>query len=72
MSGSISQQLGWAGEFSGTHRRGTATTTQLLVAGNFNYSKHVVFDAGVAFGLASASPDWTLLAGVTVLLGQLR
>ena len=72
VSGSFSEQWGGAGEFSGAYRRGTATTTQFLLAGNFNYSKHVVFDMGVAFGLASASPNWTLLAGVTVLLRQLR
>lgn len=58
-------------EVSGTTRHGVSDTAQFLVAASYGYSKRVVFDAGAAFGLNRASPDWALFAGVTVLLGRL-
>lgn len=60
-----------AAEVSGTTRHGVSDTAQFLVAASYGYSKRVVFDAGAAFGLNRASPDWALFAGVTVLLGRL-
>lgn len=71
ISHSLDDQWGVFGELSGTTRRGTSSTAQFMAGASYNYSKRVVFDAGGAWGLNSASQDWTLFAGVTVLLGQL-
>lgn len=78
-------QLGWAAavshpagdawtlvlDYSGTRQSGVASTSQLLGAASYNASKRVVLDAGAARGLSSATPKWTAVAGITVLLGQL-
>lgn len=71
LSRKLDDSWGVFGELSGNTRRGTASTAQLLAGASYNYSKRVVFDAGGGWGLNSASPDWTLFAGMTVLLGQL-
>lgn len=70
LSRSITDRWGVAGEFSGIYRRGTPSTAQFLVAASYNYTKRVVFDAGAAAGLNRASPDWSLFAGVTLLLAK--
>ncbi|NYE63073.1 hypothetical protein FHW58_004295 [Duganella sp. 1224] len=59
------------GELSGTRRDNTPNTAQLLAAASYSASKRLVFDVGVARGLTSASPDWTLFGGVTLPLGKL-
>ena len=70
LSRSITDRWGVAGEFSGTYRKGMLSTAQFLVAASCNYTKRIVFDAGAAVGLNRASPDWSLFAGVTLLLGK--
>jgi len=71
LSHSLDDQWGIFGELSGNTRRGTNATAQFMAGTSYNYSKRMVFDAGGAWGLNGASPDWTLFAGMTVLLGQL-
>lgn len=73
---SLSRALGdrWsvAGEFSGTYRRSVPSSAQFLVAASYNYSKRIVFDAGTAFGLNRVSPDWSVFAGMTMLIGKIQ
>ena len=70
-SRNLDEQWGVFGELSGNFRRGTATSAQLLAGFSYRYSKRVVFDGGIAQGLAAASSDWIAFTGVTVLLGRL-
>ena len=58
-------------EPSGAYRRATASTAQLMIGASYGYSKRAVFDFAVARGVTAASPDWQVLAGVTLLLGRL-
>jgi hypothetical protein len=71
ISRSLGERWGIAGELSGTYRRNVPNTAQFLIAASYNYSKRVVFDAGVAAGLNRASPDWSLFTGATLLVGKL-
>jgi hypothetical protein len=64
----ISRSWGIGGEFSGVTQRGALSTSQFLTALNYNVSKKVVLDAGMAWGLTDASTDRTIFAGITVLL----
>lgn len=78
------QQWGWAttwshpagedwvvaAELSGTARQGTQPLNQFLVAASYASSEHVMWDAGVAHGISSASQNWSVFAGVAVLLGK--
>jgi hypothetical protein len=72
LSRALGERWGVAGEFSGTYRKSVPSTAQFLAAASYNYSKRVVFDAGAAFGLARASADWSLFAGVTLLIGKIQ
>lgn len=72
LSRALTERWGIAGEFSGTYRTHVPSTSQFLVAASYNYSKRVVFDAGVAVGLNRASPDWSVFSGMTVLIGKVR
>ena len=67
----FSERWSATAELSGTHQRGAGTTAQLLLAAGFSPSKHVTIDIGVAHGLNSASPDWSLFGGLVVPLAQL-
>ena len=67
----IDDHWGIVGELSGTLRKGSPSTAQFLVAASYNYSKRIVFDAGTAVGLNRALPDWTLFAGMTMLIGKI-
>jgi len=58
-------------EPSGTYRRAAASTAQLMGGASYNFSKRVVFDFAVARGITSATADWQVLAGVTLLVGRL-
>ncbi len=71
LSRNLDDRWGLIGELSGNYRHGTATNSQALFAINYNYSKRLVLDAGVARGLASASPDSTLFFGLSILLGRI-
>jgi hypothetical protein len=68
----LSAAWGAAFELSGTHQRGNATTSQGLIAVDYNLSHRVSLDTGVAYGLTSAAHDRSLFAGATVLLGRLH
>jgi len=67
----LGEKWGGAFELSGTHQRGNATTSQALIAINYNLSHRVSLDAGAAYGLTQAAHDRSLFAGATVLLGRL-
>jgi hypothetical protein len=68
----LTADWGAAFELSGTHQRGSATTSQALAAVNYNLSHRVVLDTGVTYGLTRAAHDRSVFAGATVLLGRLR
>lgn len=74
-AGAVSHAVGdaWtvAVDLSGTRQRGVASTSQLLGAASYAATRRVVFDGGAAAGLNKATPDWTVFAGVTVLIGRL-
>lgn len=71
-SWSLPRNFGAALELSGTRQRGMRTQSQVLGAINYNSSAHLVFDAGLAYGLTRAAHDTSLFAGATVLLGKLK
>lgn len=71
LSRTLSEKWGIGGELSGTHRRGAGSTSQVLVATSYSASPQLVFDAGVARGLTSASGNWTFMAGLTFLAARL-
>jgi hypothetical protein len=62
--------FGVTGEMSGIARHKTSAQTQGLVAINYNVSRKLVLDMAVAAGMSRASPDWQLMAGMTVQLGH--
>ena len=64
----VTEKWGVIGEFSGSGRRGTASQSQFLTALTYNLSRKVVLDAGMAWGINSASPDSMAFAGITLLL----
>ena len=64
----LDQRFGVTGEVSGLVQRGTSAQTQGLAALNYNVSRALVLDVAVAAGLSRASPDWQLMAGMTVRL----
>ncbi len=72
---SLSRQLdsrwGIVGEMSGTRQSGAHSTAQFLVAGSYNASKSLTLDCGISRGLTSASPNWSIFAGITVLVSRL-
>lgn len=58
-------------EWSGTRNRGAASTGQLLGALSYAPNRDLVVDVGVAHGLNSASPDWSLVTGFVMPLARL-
>ena len=72
LSRAFGDRWGVAAEFSGTYRKSVPSTAQILGAVSYNYSKRVVFDVGAAAGLNRASPDWSVFAGVTLLIGKIQ
>ena len=73
-AGSLSKALDdeWTliGEVSGTHRRGVAGSSQLLLAASYNVSKRLVLDAGAARSLRAGTPTWSAFTGFTWLAGR--
>lgn len=65
------ERWGVAGELSRTLRKGAPSTAQFLLAESYSYSKRFVFDTGTAIGLNHASPDWSVFAGMTMLIGKI-
>lgn len=68
----LTEKWGVTGEFSGAGRRGAATQSQALTALTYKLSNRVVLDAGMAWGINQAAPDWTAFGGIAVLLGEHR
>jgi hypothetical protein len=68
----LSRDFGAALELSGTQQRGVPMRSQVLGAINYNSSAHLVFDAGLAYGLTHAAHDRSVFAGATLLLGKLK
>jgi hypothetical protein len=67
----VSERSGVTAELSGTHRNGVVNTAQFLTAATFSPSKRLTIDMGVARGLTSASPDWSLFTGVVMPIAKL-
>jgi len=59
-----------AGELAGTVRQDVKPFTQFLTSTSYYLTPRLVGDAGAAFGLNGASQEWTLFAGMTILLGK--
>ncbi len=70
LSHGIGDDWGIVGEFSGVRQPGLASTSQFLLAGNYNVSRSLVLDAGMSYGLNKASPDWSVFARHDHLAGQ--
>ena len=63
--------MGVFAELSGPYQRGMPALSQFMAGASYNFSKRVIFDSGASSGLAAASQNWSVLAGVTVLLDKL-
>jgi hypothetical protein len=72
LSRPITDRFGAAVEISGTAQQGAGYRHQALAAVNYNLSRRMVFDAGVAVDLDHAAHDRSIFAGGTFLLGKLR
>ncbi|MBG9390433.1 transporter [Caenimonas aquaedulcis] len=70
VSRTLSEKWGVGGELSGSRRGGAGSTSQVLVAASYSVSPQLVFDAGVARGMGSASGTWTFMTGLTFLAGR--
>ncbi len=72
----ISRQVGeaWtlAGDLSGTSQTGAPSTAQFLAAASYAVTKRLVVDAGFASGLNKDTPQFTVFAGLTVLIGKVN
>ncbi len=66
----VSARWGIVAELSGTRQGGTRSTAQLLGGATFSPGKRVTWDFGVARGLNSPSPGWTLFVGTTFLAAR--
>jgi hypothetical protein len=72
ISRAVSERWGLAAEISGDTRKGISPSNQLLFAGSYAASNRIVCDAGTSVGLSKAAPDWSVFAGVSVLLEKIR
>jgi len=68
LSRPLTEQWTAATEVSGVIQRGTRSSGQFLAALGYAWNKRVVFDGGFALGMGSTAADWSLFAGVTILL----
>lgn len=71
VSRNLDEKWGVFGELSGTHQRDMPALSQFMAGASYNFSKRVVFDAGASTGLTATAQDWSVFAGVTVLLDKL-
>jgi hypothetical protein len=67
----VGERWGATAELSGTHRSGVVNTAQFLTAAAFSPTKRLTIDFGIARGLTSASPDWSLFTGVVMPVAKL-
>ena len=63
---------GAAIEFAGTFRKDIRPNPIFLTAITYGVSNRVVLDAGFSVALADVSPDWSIFAGATILVGKVR
>ena len=72
----ISRQINdaWtlAGDLSGTSQQGVPSTAQFLAAASYVVNKRMVVDTGIAAGLNSDTPKFTVFGGLTVLIGKIN
>ncbi|WLI91613.1 transporter [Massilia sp. R2A-15] len=68
----VSGQWAATAELSGTRRAGAERTAQVLLAAAWSPTKRLTIDFGVAHGLTSATPEWSLFSGLVVPLTQFR
>jgi hypothetical protein len=66
----LTEKWSVAGELAGTMRKNVKPFTQVLTSTSYFLSPRLVGDLGTAFGLNGASQEWTLFAGITILLGK--
>lgn len=69
-SAPVSEKWGVTTELSGTQRSGQANTAQFLLATTYSPTKRLTIDWGIARGLTSASPDWSLFSGIVLPLAK--
>jgi hypothetical protein len=70
-SAPLAQRWGATAELSGTHRKGTANTAQLLAALSYSPNPRLTLDCGLARGLNNATQDWSFFAGIVMPIAKL-
>ena len=74
-SASLSAQLNerWdaTAEWSGTRRSGTKAQGQALLAISYSPNKRLTMDVGVAKGLTTSSPGWSVFTGLVIPVAKL-
>lgn len=70
-SSALDERWGVTAEWSGSRRRGSASTAQVLLALSYSPSKLLTLDLGVAHGLTSATPNWSVFSGAVLPLARL-
>lgn len=71
VSHNLNEKWGVFGELSGVYQQNVSAQSQFMTGASYNFSNRIVFDGGATIGLATASQDWSIFTGVTVLLGNL-
>ena len=71
LSYAVNPQWGLTGELSGTQQSGAEPTRQLLLAATYSPYKLMTWDFGVARGMTTATPSWSVFAGCTFLVSRL-
>lgn len=71
LSRNLDEKWGMFGELSGSYQRATPPMSQFMAGLTYNYNRQVVFDIGAVSGIAKASQDWAVFAGITVLVAKL-
>ena len=71
LSTALNERWGIVGEFSGNQRDGANATSQFLFAASYNASNALVLDAGFSRSTRNDVPDWSILTGLTMLVGKL-
>jgi hypothetical protein len=72
LSRSLVERWGAEMEFSGTRQNNIPSTSQFLAALSYASGNRVVWDAGMAKGLNTASQNWSVFAGVSILLERVH
>ena len=70
LSRSVAERWSVVGELSGTRQAGADRTAQALVAASYNVSPSLNLDAGLSRSTRSGAPEWSIFAGLTVLIGR--